>query len=77
MTLNATVLEWFSSLPRNSVDSWADLKEAFLNRYTTSVVQPKSEHSLATVTQKEDESLKDYLTRFTTNLARFQTSNRV
>jgi len=65
LTLKKAARRWFASLSQKSINSWRELERSFLNHFTTSREQPKSSHYLARIKQDRDESLRDYIARFT------------
>ena len=64
LTLKKAALRWYSRLEPNSVGCWKDLSTKFLGHFTTSKIQPKSEHHLSLIKQEKEEPLRDFLTRF-------------
>ena len=65
LTLTGSGFEWFRSLRPGSIPSFRALREAFLARFATLVVQKKSKTYLLSIRQEGDETLRQYLTRFT------------
>jgi hypothetical protein len=65
LTLSEAASRWFSDLPPQSISNWKTLKDKFILHFTSSKRQFKSEFYLETVKQEKDESLRDYITRFT------------
>ena len=63
--LKKAALRWFNSQPPRSILSWEDLSRKFLAQFTTSKQQPRSSLYLARVKQRKEESLRDFITRFT------------
>ncbi|XP_017221564.1 uncharacterized protein LOC135148512 [Daucus carota subsp. sativus] len=63
-TLRGSAQRWFSRVPARSIDTWADFKRAFLNRFRAN--QPQEVHTsyLQTIGQREGESLQSYINRF-------------
>ena len=63
-TLKGSAQRWFSRLPARSIDTWADFKKAFLNKFRAN--QPQEVHTsyLQTIGQREGESLQSYIDRF-------------
>jgi Retrotransposon gag protein len=61
--------EWLSavtaaSLP-NSISSFEELSDAFINQFISGGIHEKSSASLMNVVQGKNESLRDYIKRFT------------
>ncbi|KAK1353318.1 hypothetical protein POM88_052453 [Heracleum sosnowskyi] len=63
-TLRGGAQRWFCRLPARSLDSWAEFKRAFLNKFKAN--QPHEVHTvfLETVAQRNGESLQVYIDRF-------------
>jgi hypothetical protein len=60
-------LNWLEALPAGSINSWQDLCNAFIQYYQASCSGPKPRCDLASVKQKPDESLRDYIKRYFAN----------
>ena len=56
---------WLNSLPAGSINTWVDFEEAFIYNFTDTYKQPDRPRELAMCVQGPDESLRDYLTRWT------------
>ncbi|XP_012833163.1 PREDICTED: uncharacterized protein LOC105954039 [Erythranthe guttata] len=65
-TLAGPAQRWFSQLPKDSVDSFAQLREIFLNHFASSKKQKRSTLTLFAVRQRENEPLRSYVRRFNT-----------
>ena len=65
LTLKGAALRWFMSLGGNCIQSWEDMKNIFLKKYQDYC---KSNEDIFGMTQREDESLEDYVERFQYNL---------
>ena len=65
LTLTGPGFEWFKNLRPGSVQSFKDLKDMFLARFATSMVQKKTKMYSWLIRQENNESLRQYLTRFT------------
>jgi len=63
-TLKGTTFEWYYSLPRNSVDSFLTLYLKFMAQFIDNKLMTTSSASLHHVTQRKNESLKQYMTCF-------------
>ncbi|XP_052176661.1 uncharacterized protein LOC127790965 [Diospyros lotus] len=55
---------WFKSLPPRSINSWEGCQQRFLNQYRALRRQLAPPCHLATVFQKANEPLRDYIARF-------------
>ncbi|MCI45778.1 hypothetical protein A2U01_0067017, partial [Trifolium medium] len=58
-------MTWFKGLEDNSIDSWRELCRAFSSHFTARKRQPKTMASLSNIVQGKEESLRDYIERFT------------
>ena len=64
-TLAGMAQRWYSRLPSNSIGSFKELSNAFIGQFISGRVHEKSFASLMHVTRGNNESLRDYLKRFT------------
>jgi hypothetical protein len=55
---------WLEHLPPNSIKDWADLKEIFVGNFQGTYMCPRNHWDLKNYWQKPDESLRDYIRRF-------------
>ena len=62
--LSDPVLTWLISLPADSIDSWDDLKKAFVENYRSTYKSPSSKFDLARMYQKSGETLRSFIRRF-------------
>ncbi|KAL0463083.1 UNVERIFIED_CONTAM: hypothetical protein Slati_0195900 [Sesamum latifolium] len=58
--------QWFNQLPPAVIGSFREFCSLFLHQFASSRKHQKTELSLFSIRQKEEESLKDYLQRFNT-----------
>ncbi|KAL0449551.1 UNVERIFIED_CONTAM: hypothetical protein Slati_1511500 [Sesamum latifolium] len=58
--------QWFNQLPPVVIGSFREFRSLFLYQFASSRKHRKTELSLFSIRQKEEESLKDYLQRFNT-----------
>jgi hypothetical protein len=63
LSLYGSVFTWFSSLPYNSINSWADLEKQFHSYFYSGVHEMKLS-DLTAVRQRHDETVQDYIQRF-------------
>ncbi len=61
--LSRSAFTWFSSLPYNSVNSWADLEKQFHSYFYSGIHEMKLS-DLTAIRQRHDESVQDYIQRF-------------
>ncbi|XP_057723967.1 uncharacterized protein LOC130939916 [Arachis stenosperma] len=64
--LDGAALLWFSNLPACSISSFDDFSKLFINQFAASKIYVRDSDYLSTIRQGQHESLKDYMTRFTT-----------
>lgn len=64
-TLKGLAQSWFNDLAAGSISSFDQLSAMFSNHFVTSKRQKKTSWNLMSVGQREDESLKEYVKRFT------------
>ena len=63
LSLTGTAFTWYSSLPLNSVQNWADMERCFHDRFYWP--QPQvTVTDLTSLRQQADESAADYIERF-------------
>jgi hypothetical protein len=55
---------WLESLKPNSINSWEDLKWAFINNFQGSMIKVGTRHDLSQVKQEMNETLRSYTWRF-------------
>ncbi|GKF43341.1 reverse transcriptase domain-containing protein, partial [Tanacetum coccineum] len=63
-TLNGNARVWFDDLPPESIDSYNDLKEAFLANYLQQKKCIKDPVEIHHIKQREGESTEDFIRRF-------------
>ncbi len=63
LSLSGSAFTWFSSLPYNSVNSWADLEKQFHSYFYSGIHEMKLS-DLTAIKQRHDESVQDYIQRF-------------
>ncbi|KAK1397108.1 hypothetical protein POM88_006971 [Heracleum sosnowskyi] len=64
-TLAGMAQRWYSRLPPNSISCFRELSTAFISQFISGRVHEKSSASLMNLTQGKNETLRDYLKRFT------------
>ncbi|CAL9000510.1 unnamed protein product [Prunus brigantina] len=64
MTLKGPATSWFKRLAPESINSFAELRKVFLERYMIISDRLYTANDLSTVRQRPDEKLRDYITRF-------------
>jgi hypothetical protein len=65
LTLKGAAMSWFKGLDDNSFDLWRELCRAFSSHFTARKRQPKTVTSLNSIIQGKEETLRDYIERFT------------
>jgi hypothetical protein len=64
VALEPAPLTWLESLKPNSIDSWEDLKRAFIDNFQGSLIKAGTRHDLSQVKQEMNETLRSYTWRF-------------
>jgi hypothetical protein len=64
VALESAPLTWLESLKPNSIDSWEDLKRAFIDNFQGSMIRAGTRHDLSQVKQEMNETLRSYTWRF-------------
>jgi len=67
-TLKTVALKWFMGLEERKITSWDDMKKIFLKKYQSYCRPRELKEDVFRMTQQEDESLEEYLERFSYNL---------
>ena len=63
-TLKKAMRSWFSSLPPRSISTFKDLGEMFASHFISSVTHKKTSITLMSIHQRQDELLREFVTRF-------------
>ena len=66
LELKGPARHWLNSLPENSIGSWEDLEEAFLDNFQGTYVRPPDADDLSHIVQQPGESARKFWTRFLT-----------
>ena len=56
--------DWYYSLPTGSIDTWAKLHKAFLEKFFPAKKESNLKKAISNIEQEEDETLYDYNERF-------------
>jgi hypothetical protein len=64
--LEGTARVWLDSLPRNTINSWGEMKVVFNHNFKGTYKRSYTAGDLARCRQKPDESSRDYLARWIT-----------
>ncbi|XP_059439812.1 uncharacterized protein LOC132172342 [Corylus avellana] len=64
LTLSGSARNWFRKLSPGSIDKFEDLGRVFLTQFMTSWTRKKPPSYLLTLKQRNDETLKQFITRF-------------
>jgi hypothetical protein len=60
VAFGSTLLTWLESLKPNSINSWEDLKRAFIDNFQGSMIRASTRHDLSQVKQEMNETLRSY-----------------
>jgi hypothetical protein len=60
VALESMPLTWLESLKPNSIDSWEDLKRAFIDNFQGSMIRAGTCHDLSHVKLEMNETLRSY-----------------
>jgi len=74
-TLKGAALKWFMGLVPQSIRTWNDMKQTFLDRYLDYCMPTNHKDEVFKMVQREDENLEEILERFQYNLKRAKMSN--
>ena len=66
LKLKGPARHWLNSLPANSIGSWENLEDAFLDNFQGTYVRPPDADDLSHITQQPGESARKFWTRFLT-----------
>ena len=66
LKLKGSARHWLNSLPANSIGSWENLEDAFLDNFQGTYVRPPDADDLSHITQQPGESARKLWTRFLT-----------
>jgi hypothetical protein len=64
LALKPNMRSWLMHLPEDSISSWADMCNEFVGAFTGGHQEPGRPSDLEILLQKEGESLRKYLQRF-------------
>jgi hypothetical protein len=64
MVIKQSVNRWPLSLREGSIDTWAQLRRAFIDNYMATCQQPGNTYDLEKVRDSPNEPLRDYIRRF-------------
>jgi hypothetical protein len=53
--------QWLLSLPENQFDSWAQLKQAFIDNFIATCDQSGNKYDLERIRDHKDKPLRDYI----------------
>ncbi|GJW99395.1 reverse transcriptase domain-containing protein [Tanacetum coccineum] len=67
-TLDGSARGWFERLPHDSINEWAELREAFAARYSVRRACFKEPHEITKIVRKANESLTAFKERWTVEM---------
>jgi len=56
--------QWLLSLPKDSFDSWEELRQAFINNIIATCEQPRNKYDLERIRDRKNEPVHDYIRGF-------------
>ena len=56
--------QWLLGLPKDSFDSWEELRQAFIDNFIATCEQPGNKYDLERIRDRKNEPLCDYIRRF-------------
>ena len=62
--LSPSVLRWLTCCPEDTINNWEELKEALTKNYVSTCVRLGTKHDLQRVYLKSNDTLRDYIRRF-------------
>ena len=71
-TLKASALKWFMGIGEHAITNWDGMRRIFLRKYQPYCRSKDSKDDIFRMNQQEDESLEEYLERFTYNLQKLK-----
>ena len=66
LKLKGSAWLWLNSLPENSIGSWKNLEDTFLDKFQGTYVRPPDADDLSHITQQPGESARKFWTQFLT-----------
>jgi len=72
-TFTGTTLQWFSGILDGHITSFSQFSTVFREKFSANKVKPPRIYDIFSVKQREGESLKDYLNRFSALTVNLQT----
>jgi hypothetical protein len=64
VVINQSANQWLLSLREGSINTWAELRKAFVDNYMATCRQPSNKYDLGKVRYYPNEPLHDYIHRF-------------
>ena len=64
VALSDSARSWLTGLPRQSVGSWKDLRDLFISNFQGTYERPGDQYDLLRLQQGPNETLKEYIKRF-------------
>jgi hypothetical protein len=64
VVINQSANQWLLSLQEGSINTWAELRKAFVDNYMATCQQPSNKYDLEKVRDYPNEPQRDYILRF-------------
>jgi hypothetical protein len=64
VVINQSANQWLLSLREGSINTWAELRKAFVDNYMATCQQPSNKYDLEKVKDYPNEPMRDYICRF-------------
>jgi hypothetical protein len=64
VVINQSANQWLLSLWEGSINTWAELRKAFVDNYMATCQQPSNKYDLEKVKDYPNEPMRDYICRF-------------
>ena len=76
-TLKKVTMSWFSSLPPRSISIFKKLRKKFVSHFKNSIAHKKTSITLMSIRQRQDEPLREFVTRFNNETLQVKDFNHI